>query len=166
METNHTRRLQGLRAHPVGVVLALSLGAAVSLGITRFAYALLLPVMRADLGWSYTLAGAMNTFNALGYLLGALAAPALLRRLAPGTLLLWGAVLATLFMALSGFFIEAVPLLLQRLLAGVASAVIFIAGGLMAARLGALDVGRSGLLLGLYYGGVGWGISASALPAS
>ena len=163
METNHTRRLQGLRAHPVGVVLALSLGAAVSLGITRFAYALLLPVMRADLGWSYTLAGAMNTVNALGYLLGALAAPALLRRLAPGTLLLWGAVLATLFMALSGFFIEAVPLLLQRLLAGVASAVIFIAGGLMAARLGALDVGRSGLLLGLYYGGVGWGISASAL---
>jgi hypothetical protein len=30
----------------------------------------------------------------------------------------------------------------------------------MAARLGALDVGRSGLLLGLYYGGTGWGISA------
>ncbi len=163
METNHIRSLQGLRAHPVGVVLALSLGAAVSLGITRFAYALLLPVMREDLGWSYTLAGAMNTFNALGYLLGALVAPALLRRLAPGTLLLWGAVLATLFMALSGFFVEAAPLLLQRLLAGVASAVIFIAGGLMAARLGALDVGRSGLLLGLYYGGVGWGISASAL---
>ncbi len=152
-----------MRAHPVGVVLALSLGAAVSLGITRFAYALLLPVMREDLDWSYTLAGAMNTFNALGYLLGALVAPALLRRLAPGSLLLWGAVLATLFMALSGFFVEAVPLLLQRLLAGVASAVIFIAGGLMAARLGALDVGRSGLLLGLYYGGVGWGISASAL---
>ena len=75
METNPTRDLQGVRAHPVGVVLALSLGAAVSLGITRFAYALLLPVMRADLGWSYTLAGAMNTVNALGYLLGALAAP-------------------------------------------------------------------------------------------
>ena len=151
------------RTQLLWLALALSMGAAVSLGITRFAYALLLPPMRADLGWSYTLAGAMNTVNALGYLLGALAAPALLRRLAPGTLLLWGAVLATLFMALSGFFIEAVPLLLQRLLAGVASAVIFIAGGLMAARLGALDVGRSGLLLGLYYGGVGWGISASAL---
>lgn len=54
------------------LALALSLGAAVSLGITRFAYALLLPPMRADLGWSYTLAGAMNTVNALGYLLGAL----------------------------------------------------------------------------------------------
>ena len=56
----------------VAVALALSLGAAVSLGITRFAYALLLPPMRADLGWSYSLAGAMNTVNALGYLLGAL----------------------------------------------------------------------------------------------
>ena len=145
------------------VVLVLSLGAAVSLGLTRFAYALLLPPMRADLGWSYTLAGGMNTANALGYLLGALATPLLLRPLAPGTVLLLGAGLATLFMALSGFFAEAPPLLLQRLLAGVASALVFVAGGLMAARLGAAQAGRSGLLLGLYYGGTGWGISASAL---
>lgn len=151
------------RAQALRVALALSMGAAVSLGITRFAYALLLPPMREDLGWSYTLAGGMNTINALGYLLGALATPLLLRRLAPGTLLLAGAVLATLFMGLCGFFLEAPPLLLQRLLAGVASALIFIAGGLMAAHLGALDAPRSGLLLGLYYGGTGWGISLSAL---
>lgn len=72
----------------VWLALALSLGAAVSLGITRFAYALLLPPMREDLGWSYTLAGGMNTINALGYLLGALATPLLLRRYAPGPLLL------------------------------------------------------------------------------
>ena len=55
------------------LAVALSMGAAISLGITRFAYALLLPPMREDLGWSYTLAGGMNTINALGYLLGALA---------------------------------------------------------------------------------------------
>ncbi len=145
------------------LALVLSLGAAVSLGITRFAYALLLPPMREDLGWSYTLAGAMNTLNALGYLLGALATPLLLRRLSPGTLLLGGSVLATVFMGLCGFFLDAAPLLLQRLLAGVASAFMFITGGLMAARLGALDAPRSGLLLGLYYGGTGWGISLSAL---
>lgn len=48
------------------LAVALSMGAAVSLGITRFAYALLLPPMREDLGWTYTLAGAMNTVNALG----------------------------------------------------------------------------------------------------
>ena len=46
------------------------MGAALSLGVTRFAYALLLPAMREDLGWSYALSGAMNTANAVGYLLG------------------------------------------------------------------------------------------------
>jgi predicted MFS family arabinose efflux permease len=147
----------------VRLALALALGAAVSLGITRFAYGLLLPTMREDLGWSYTLAGAMNTFNAVGYLLGALATPWLLRRTAPTTLLLGGSVLATLFMALSGFFVTAAPLLAQRLLAGLASALVFIAGGLLAARLGARQPRRSGFLLGIYYGGTGLGIVLSAL---
>ncbi len=145
------------------LAVALSMGAAISLGITRFAYALLLPPMREDLGWSYTLAGGMNTANALGYLLGALVTPWLLRRVAPGAVLLVGAAMATVFMGLSGFFTQATPLLAQRLLAGGASALVFIAGGLLAARLGAQVPGRSGLLLGLYYGGTGWGISLSAL---
>ncbi len=145
------------------IALALSLGAAVSLGITRFAYGLLLPVMRDDLDWSYTLAGAMNTANAGGYLLGALATPWLMRRFGAARVLLVGSLLASVFMAASGFFIAAAPLLLQRLLAGVASAFVFVAGGLLAARLGAQAPTHAGLLLGLYYGGTGWGISASAL---
>ncbi|WBY00026.1 YbfB/YjiJ family MFS transporter [Ramlibacter tataouinensis] len=145
------------------LALALSLGAAVSLGITRFAYALLLPPMREDLHWSYALAGGMNTANALGYLLGALATPWLLGRAGASRLLLAGAALASLFMALSGFFSEAAPLLLQRLLAGVASAFVFIAGGVLAARLAGLQPQRGGLLLGIYYGGTGVGIALSAL---
>ncbi len=139
------------------------MGAAVSLGITRFAYGLLLAPMRADLGWSYTLAGAMNTANAVGYLLGALITPLLLRRVDPGNLLLWGSALASLFMAATGFFADNATLMLQRLLAGVASASVFISGGLLAARLAARQAHRSGLLLGLYYGGTGLGIVVSAL---
>jgi predicted MFS family arabinose efflux permease len=150
-------------ARALRLAFALSLGAAISLGITRFAYGLLLPPMRADLQWSYTLAGAMNTFNALGYLLGALSTPALMARLGAARLLLAGAVAASVFMAGSGFFTGAAPLLAQRLLAGVASAWIFIAGGLLAARLGAAHPSRAGLLLGLYYGGTGVGIVLSAL---
>ena len=145
------------------LAFALALGAAVSLGITRFAYGLLLPPMRADLGWSYLLAGGMNTANALGYLLGALATPALIRRFGPSRLLWVGALLSTVCMALCGFFVDAAPLLVQRLLAGVASALVFVAGGLLAARLGARDPRRSGLLLGVYYSGTGLGIVASAL---
>jgi len=143
--------------------LALSAGAAVSLGVTRFAYGLLLPGMRTDLEWTYTMAGAMNTSNAVGYLLGALAMPALMRLVSP-TVLLWsGSLLAALFMGLCGFFTDASVLLVQRLLAGVASALVFVSGGLLAARLGSRDPAQAGLLLGLYYGGTGVGIALSAV---
>lgn len=151
-------------AHRVlGLALALSLGAAVSLGITRFSYGLLLPPMREDLGWSYALAGGMNTANAAGYLLGALMTPALMRRFGPIPLLVWGAFCASVFMLASGFLASAPALLLQRLLAGLASAWVFVAGGLLAARLGSLQPTRAGFLLGIYYGGTGLGITLSAL---
>ena len=154
------------REHPVSpflLALALSLGAAVSLGITRFAYGLLLPPMRADLGWTYTLAGSMNTSNALGYFVGALLTPWLMRKFSATSVMVIGALLASLFMGLSGFFTDSLMLLLQRWLAGVASAWVLIAGAILAARLGALDPPRSGLLIGLYYAGAGIGITFSAL---
>ena len=155
--------MQTSSVHWIRLALALSVGAAISLGVTRFAYGLLLPAMRDDLGWTYTLAGAMNTANAVGYLIGALATPRLLHRVGPSVLLWSGSLLAALFMGLSGFFTDANVLLLQRLLAGVASAVVFVAGGLMAARLGARAPAQAGLLLGLYYGGTGLGIALSAV---
>ena len=139
----------GLSASPFLLALALSLGAAVSLGITRFAYGLLLPPMRADLGWTYTLAGSMNTSNAFGYFVGALMTPWLMRTFNATRVMVIGALLASLFMGLSGFFTDSTMLLAQRWLAGVASAWVFITGGILAARLGALDPPRSGLLIGL-----------------
>jgi predicted MFS family arabinose efflux permease len=139
------------------------MAAAVSLGMTRFAYALLLPPMREDLSWTYTLAGAMNTFNAFGYLVGALLTPLALRRWGAVHVLIVGSMLASFLMATTGFFTQASYLLVQRLLAGVASASVFVSGGLLAARLGAHTPAQSGLLLGIYYGGTGWGIALSAV---
>jgi predicted MFS family arabinose efflux permease len=150
-------------AHALKLALALSLGAAVSLGIARFAYALLLPPMRDDLGWSYALAGGMNTANAAGYLLGALMMPMLLRRFGALRLLIGGAVWVSVLMVAGGFLTSATALLVQRLLAGLVSAWVFVAGGLLAARLGVLQPARAGFSLGLYYGGAGLGISVSAL---
>jgi predicted MFS family arabinose efflux permease len=151
--------------HPPVLVLAvlLSLGAAVSLGLSRFAYGLLLPPMRAELGWSYVLAGAMNTANAAGYMAGALMTPALLRRWPAHQVLMAGAIGATLLMFACGLLRSDAAWLVQRAAAGVASAALFIAGGLLAARLGAMQPARGGLLIGLYYGGTGIGIVASAL---
>lgn len=65
-------------------------------------------------------------------------------------------------MAASGFFTDASVLLLQRLLAGVASAFVFITGPAGGPVWGS-PAQRSGLLLGLYYGGTGFGIVVSAL---
>ena len=150
-------------SRPLTTALALSLGAAVALGLSRFSYGLLLPPMRDDLGWSYLLAGAMNTCNALGYFLGARATPALLRRFGVWRVLMIGSVLASVFMLMSGFVSDTTALFLQRLCAGAASALIFIAGGVLAARLGSMHGERAGFIIGLYYGGTGIGIAASAL---
>src|ERR1700761_961960 len=59
---------------PAWVIVGLAMGPAVALGLGRFAYALLLPPMRADLGWNFAQAGALNTANAAGYLIGAIVA--------------------------------------------------------------------------------------------
>jgi MFS family permease len=119
-------------------------------------------MMREDLGWSYLLAGGMNTANALGYFWGALVTPFLMRRFSVRTALLYGALFTALFLFLSGFFTDSTTLLVLRMFAGVASAFTFIAGGVLAAQLGQQHERRVGLLLGLYCGGAGLGIAISA----
>jgi predicted MFS family arabinose efflux permease len=143
--------------------LALAMGAAVSLGLARFSYALLLPPMRAELGWSYFTAGAMNTVNAVGYLVGALLLPRLLARLDARMLFLAGGWGAALLLAAHGLARSDALLYLLRGLTGVASAATFISGGLLAARLGQVPGAKPSLVLGLYYGGTGLGIVASSL---
>ena len=154
---------------PLWTAAALALGAAVSLGLARFSYALLLPPMRADLGWSYTTAGAMNTVNAAGYLVGALLAPRWLARHDARALMLAGMLAAALLLAAHGLATHDAALYALRALTGVASAATFIGGGLLAARLGSGAAQAperappAGLVLGIYYGGTGLGIVVSAL---
>ena len=168
------------------VALALALAAAVSLGLARFSYALLLPPLRADLGWSYLTAGAMNTVNAAGYLVGALSMPTVLRRFGARAALLGGGLAAGALLIAHGWVLSDAALYVLRGLTGVASAATFVAGGLLAARLGgkaatatatataAPGAGSrpatrhraapsAGLVLGVYYGGAGIGIVVAAL---
>ena len=151
--------------------LALALGAAVSLGLARFSYALLLGPMRADLGWTYFTAGAMNTGNAAGYLLGALLMPRCLAHFGPRATALAGGLATAALLALHGLVTADVLLMALRVAAGAASAATFGGGGLLAARLGSQAVVAAagarmapgaGLVLGLYYGGTGLGIIVSA----
>jgi predicted MFS family arabinose efflux permease len=149
--------------------LALSLGTAAAVGLARFAYALLLPAMKADLEWSYALAGGMNAANAAGYLLGAIvAAPVMARvgtkRAFVGTLLLTA--LSLLFSGVpSGYF----ALAALRFVSGASGAVVFIAGGVLASHLASAkpdELGESpaaGTALAVYFSGGGLGILVSGL---
>ncbi len=160
--TSDSRAL--VRPPGIAIALGLALGPAASLGLARFAYALLLPSMRAELHWSFAIAGAMNTANAIGYLAGALIAAPTSRR--------WGtrrAFLIGLGVTVGSLLATAatgnVPVLVAlRALAGVAGAICFITGASLVAETGrAGSAHRSAALLGIYFAGGGAGIVASGL---
>ena len=146
------------------VVLGLAFGPAVALGLARFAYALLLPSMRADLHWSYGTAGAVNTANALGYLGGALLTAPMARRYGTRRIFvisLGVAVASLLATAISGNLAVLISL---RTVAGLFGAVTFISGaGLVAAAGSAASGHRAATLLGVYFAGAGAGIVISGL---
>jgi len=151
-----------------GIVLCLAMGPAVGLGLGRFAYALLLPAMRLDLGWSYTAAGAMNTANAVGYLIGALAAAPVAARFGDKRGFAFGLLLATASLFATGWSSDYAVLVVLRAVAGAAGALSLITGGALAAAAGGGGgKGRPTLALGVYFGGAGFGmvVSAFAVPA-
>lgn len=145
---------------PVRTALALTLAPFVALGLARFAYGLLLPPMRDDLGWSYGLAGGVTTANAVGYLAGALLAPTAMRRWGERMAVVGGVWVTAVLLGLNGVSGAYVVVLLTRLGAGLTGGIIFVAGGVLAARVsqqGAPDA------LTWYTGGAGAGIAVSAL---
>jgi predicted MFS family arabinose efflux permease len=146
------------------VACGLALGPMVATGIGRFAYALILPAMREDLAWSYTEAGWMNTANALGYLIGALACLRLARSVDPRKSFAVGMVVTALMLIACGTTRQFGLLLALRLLTGVASALVFISGGALAAHVGSQRFAPTAIAV--YFGGAGLGIllSGAMLP--
>lgn len=146
-------------------IAALALAPAVGLGIARFAYALVLPDMRADLGWSFAEAGWMNSANAAGYLLGALAAAFAIGRFGMARVIVIGVGTCVLSLLLSAVVRDIPGLSLVRLIAGLGGAFAFVAGGVAAAEIAARHEGRAAFLIGLFYAGPGVGILVSGIAA-
>ncbi|MCB1346300.1 MAG: YbfB/YjiJ family MFS transporter [Rhodobacter sp.] len=142
-------------ANPWLVLLGLALGVLVTNGFGRFAYGLILPAMRSDLGWSYAQAGWLNTANALGYILGAVGTMIALRRRAPNGLFAWGLVVTALAILATGL----VPALwwqsLWRFITGLAGALSFSTAGALAARLWADNPRRNALGIAILFGSGG-----------
>lgn len=149
----------------IWITLGLALGPAVAMGLGRFAYSILLPAMRTDLGWSYAQAGWMNTANAGGYLAGALMAPLLVGRFGAARAFRGGLALLVPVLAAPVWFHGDAALLLWRALAGMAGGVVYVAGGLLA--IGLAGEGMAGVrVVGLFYSGSGIGlvVAGAVLP--
>jgi predicted MFS family arabinose efflux permease len=151
--------------HPARLILTLSLAATVGLGIGRFAYALVLPDMRDSLHWSYSAAGFMNTINAVGYLVGALMASRLIRRVGWSAAIRGGTLACLVALAVCALTGNFVALSLARLVLGLGAAAGFVAGGALAATIAQSRPERANFLLSLFYAGPGIGILASGLIA-
>ena len=152
-------------AHPVRLILILSLAPTIGLGIGRFAYALVLPDMRDSLHWSYSAAGFMNTINAVGYLAGALVASRVIKRLGLAESVIWSTLASVVSLALCAITGNFVVLSLARLLVGFAAAIGFVGGGALTANIAQSRPVHANFLLSLFYAGPGIGIVTSGMIA-
>jgi predicted MFS family arabinose efflux permease len=149
---------------PFWVPLGLSIGPLVALGLARFAYALLLPAMRTSLDWSYVQAGAMNTANAAGYLLGAVAAAPLAARYGKRRLFCAGVFGTAIALLGCGTVTNFSALLLLRIGAGALGALSFVLGASLATEAGSgSSRDRQAFFISIYFAGAGLGIALSSM---
>jgi MFS family permease len=149
------------------VLAGLALGVTVTNGFARFAYGLLLPAMKSEMGWTYAQAGWLNTANALGYIGGAVLTMLLIRRVPPTRLFAIGMVTTTLALLATGLNAALGWQTFWRIAAGVLGAMSFSTAGTLAAGLFQGDPRRSALAIAILFGsGVGLGIvlAGAALP--
>ena len=161
-----------MKSHkPFAIAATGMLALAVAMGIGRFAFTPLLPMMLHDGVIGLPAASALATANYLGYWLGAMACalqPWAFRRwslVSPvPTLAVRAGLVATVVLTLCMAVPWALAWPLWRFLAGVASALVFVYGsGWCLQRLTALGAPQ---LAGLIYVGPGLGIAVSGLAAT
>ena len=141
----------------MGGLLAL----AAAMGIGRFVYTPILPMMAASEGLTASQAGMIASSNFLGYLVGAMLAASTFMRGSPRAWLYWSllaSAVTTLAMAWTGNY---TAFLAMRFAGGVVSAwVLVFASSLVIPRLRAMGRGEFGAV---HFAGVGIGIALAAL---
>ena len=145
------------------VALGLACAPAVSNSFARFAYALVLPSMQADLGWTYAQAGWANTANTIGYLVGALLTLALVSRTGNRALFLGGLAGTSVSVFACGFTADFGALLAWRFSGGLFSAMIFVCGGVLAGHIHRDAPERSAVDIAVFFAGAGVGMALSGL---
>src|SRR5689334_19782530 len=150
----HTRASSSLT-----IALSGLLALALAMGIGRFAFTPLLPMMQSDTGLSIAAGGWLASSNYVGYLLGSLSAIRL--QWQPATAVRTGLLAVGISTLLMGCVSDLSAWIALRALAGVASAWVLIFGS--AWCLERLAAARRGSLGGVVFGGVGFGITLAGL---
>jgi len=154
--------------HTWMILIGLTLGVCVTNGFARFAYGLILPAMKAQLGWTYAQAGWLNTANAMGYVIGSMATLVLIRRVSSGRLFSVAMVGTSVFLLATGLTDQFVAQTTWRILTGIFGATAFITGAALSATLFADHPRRNALAIAFYFGiggGLGMVLSGAILPA-
>jgi len=146
-------------------VIAAGIGALIlTVGLARFAYTPMLPVMREDAGLSALAGGWLATINYLGYIAGALIASVISDLGRKFQLYRIGLIMAVLSTAAMGMTQEIIPWALLRFLSGMSST----AGLLLASGLVLNWLIRHGHRpeLGLHFAGIGLGVVVSGVAVA
>jgi MFS family permease len=154
-------------SRPWLVLTGLALGVTVTNGFARFAYGLILPAMKSEMGWSYAQAGWLNTANALGYIAGAILTMLLIRHISPSRLFAIGLVATALALLATGLYAALWWQTLWRIIAGVVGAMSFSTAGALTAGLFQGDPRRNALAIAILFGsggGLGIVLAGAALP--
>ncbi|HWL26032.1 MAG TPA: YbfB/YjiJ family MFS transporter [Ureibacillus sp.] len=133
----------------------------IAMGIGRFAYTPILPLMQQDLSFSNAVAGYLASSNYAGYLLGAILAGAIPLKKYRTISLRISLIISIFTTALMGLTYSYLLWNVLRFLSGVASAYVFVlSSGIVLDKLATINKTNWS---GLFYGGVGFGIFLSSL---
>ncbi|MDX1916114.1 MAG: YbfB/YjiJ family MFS transporter [Methylophilus sp.] len=132
-----------------------------SMGIARFAYTPLLPVMMSQAGLSHADGGWLAAINYAGYLLGVILASLVSDAVLKDRLYRWGMVLAVLTTAMMGLSTDFYLWAVSRFVAGLCTAAgLMLGSGLILNWLFRHDHKRE---LGIHFSGIGMGIVVCSL---
>ena len=159
------KKYQAIDDSPVLQIMILAIAPAIGIGICRFAYSLVLPDMRDSLGWSYSVAGIMNTINAAGYLVGALGANAVIRRFGMLHTIRVSTIVSVLTLAMSALTGDWLVFGCARLLSGVTGAFAMVAGSAVATSIAQAQRQHQPFYLSLFYLGPAIGILVAGFVA-
>lgn len=149
------------------VLAGLALGVTVTNGFARFAYGLMLPAMKSEMGWNYAQAGWLNTANALGYIAGAILTMLLIRHISPTRLFAFGLITTTLALLATGMNSALWWQTLWRILSGFFGAMSFSTAGTLTAGLFQDSPRRNALAIAILFGfggGMGIVLAGATLP--